>query len=272
MVPFISIIILAIILVIMLRPGKFSMSQLNMLHGVNCAHRGLHTQDKAIPENSLAAFDAAAEKGYGIELDIQLSKDGQVVVFHDDDLQRVCGVQGRVDSFTYDELCQLRLHDTQQKIPLLTEVFAVVDSRVPIIIELKTGPSRNLLCETALKLMREYQGNYCIESFDPRIVRWFYKNAPDILRGQLCDRPKNYMKEQPWLLALVLGNLLSNVMCRPQFIAYNIVKKPILVKVAEHLGAMKVCWTARDGENPAAVQMENDCVIFEYYLPEKKFK
>lgn len=272
MLLFISIITLALILVVLLRPGKFTMSQLNMLHGVNCAHRGLHSQNKSIPENSIAAFDAAAEKGYGIELDIQLSKDGQVVVFHDDTLQRVCGVQGRVDSFTYDELCGFTLHDTAQHIPLLTEVFDVINNRVPIIIELKTGPSNNLLCETALKLMREYKGPFCIESFDPRIVRWFYKNASDILRGQLCDRPKNYMKEQPWFLAIVLGNLLSNVICRPQFIAYNIVKKPLLVKIAEHLGAMKVCWTAREGENSGAVEMDNDCVIFENYLPEKKFK
>lgn len=269
---FVAIAIIVIIFVILLRPGKFSMTQLNMLHGVNCAHRGLHSQDKSIPENSLSAFAAAAKEGYGIELDIQLSKDGQVVVFHDDTLERVCGVQGRVDGFTYDELCQYRLHNTQEQIPLLTQVFEVVNSTVPLIIELKTGPNNNALCEAAIKLMREYSGHYCIESFDPRIVRWFYKNAPDILRGQLSDRPKSFMSLQPWYVAFAVGNLLTNAICRPQFIAYNITKKPLLVKLAEGLGAMKVCYTARDGQNRSAVQMTNDCVIFEHYLPSKKFK
>lgn len=88
----------------MLAPGYASKRQKAPFIGVNFAHRGLHTEDKRVPENSLEAFRLAAEAGYGIELDVQLSKDGRVVVFHDDTLDRVCGVRGRVDDYKYDEL------------------------------------------------------------------------------------------------------------------------------------------------------------------------
>lgn len=271
MTVFFTIILIAVLFVIILRPGKFSSKQLNMLYGVNCAHRGLHTQDKTTPENSIAAFAAAADAGYGIELDIQLSADGEVVVFHDDTLDRVTEGSGRVDNYTLAQLKELHLCQTDEKIPLLTEVFDVVAGRIPLIIELKTGPKNNELCEKAYALMREYSGNYCIESFDPRIVRWFYKNAPEVLRGQLSARPSSF-KEQPKLQAFALGNLFTNIICRPQFIAYDLVKKPIFVRIAEHLGAMQVCWTARPSNNIEQIEAENDSVIFEFYTPNKKFK
>ena len=86
-----------VLLWLFLRPGRYGEAQKQLVYGVNHAHRGLHTKDKTVPENSLPAFRAAAEAGYGVELDIQLSRDGQVVVFHDDTLDRVCGVHGRVD-------------------------------------------------------------------------------------------------------------------------------------------------------------------------------
>ena len=178
-----------VLLWLFLRPGRYGEAQKQLVYGVNHAHRGLHTKDKTVPENSLPAFRAAAEAGYGVELDIQLSRDGQVVVFHDDTLDRVCGVHGRVDEFTFEELRGMRLCGTQETIPLLTEVFEVMGGRTPMIIELKTGRRNDELCEKGLALMRAYNGPYCIESFDPRIVRWFRKNAKDVLRGQLSDAP-----------------------------------------------------------------------------------
>ena len=115
-----------VLLWLFLRPGRYGEAQKQLVYGVNHAHRGLHTKDKTVPENSLPAFRAAAEAGYGVELDIQLSRDGQVVVFHDDTLDRVCGVHGRVDEFTFEELRGMRLCGTQETIPLLTEVFEVM--------------------------------------------------------------------------------------------------------------------------------------------------
>ncbi|MEG0803377.1 MAG: glycerophosphodiester phosphodiesterase [Pygmaiobacter sp.] len=240
-------------------------------YGRNYAHRGLHTRDKSVPENSLAAFRAAVEAGYGIELDIQLSRDGKVVVFHDDDLLRVCGINGRVDDYTLAELQRFSLCGTAERIPLLSEVFEVMGGKTPMIIELKSGPNNNTLCETALPLMRAYRGAFCIESFDPRIVRWFKQNAPDLLRGQLADAPKQYTT-MPRIAGFALGNLLSNFLCRPEFIAYNNIAKPFCVRRVDKLGSLKVLWTARDEADAARVEAENDLVIFEFYRPAVFYK
>ncbi len=253
-----------------LHPGRWSAAQRDMIEGVNHAHRGLHTRDKTVPENSLAAFRAAAAAGYGVELDIQLSKDGEVVVFHDDTLDRVCGVTGRVDAFTLAQLREMRLCGTEEMIPLLTEVFEVIGGKAPIIIELKSGPRNNELCEKGLALMRGYTGPYCVESFDPRIVGWFRRNAPDILRGQLADSFSSY-KGQPLPLAFAMSHLLLNPLARPQFIAWGPGKKPLSVRLAEAMGALRVAWTVRPEDDVPKKQAENDAVIFEFYRPEVKY-
>lgn len=254
-----------------LRPGKYTEGQKSLFYGVNHAHRGLHTPDKSIPENSLPAFGAAVAAGYGIELDIQLSRDEEVVVFHDDTLSRVCGKEGRVDDYLLKQLLRFHLCGTEEKIPLLTEVLQLVDGKVPLIIELKTGPRNQLLCEKAMEILRDYKGVYCIESFDPRIVRWFKKHQPQILRGQLTDRPENF-KGQPRLQSFALGNVLTNVLARPQFIAYGPGPKTRCARLADAMGAMRVCWTVRKEEEAAQKQDENDAVIFEFYLPEPIYK
>lgn len=254
-----------------LRPAVPAMSLKAPFYGRNYAHRGLHTPDKKVPENSLAAFRRAVDAGYGVELDIQLSQDGQVVVFHDDTLDRVCQVKGRVDAFTLKQLKSFSLCGTTERIPLLTEVFEVMDGKAPMIIELKTGPRNRELCEKALRLMRSYPGKFCIESFDPRIVRWFWKNAPDILRGQLAALPESYTGE-PKIGRFILGHVLSNFWCRPQFIAYDNVKKPLSVRAAEARGALRVVWTARDLSDAKRLEQENDMVIFEFYTPAVQYK
>lgn len=260
---------------LLLRPGHYKPEQKQPFYGRNFAHRGLHTRDKTVPENSLAAFAAAVEDGYGMELDVQLSKDGHVVVFHDDTLDRVCGVHGRVDAFTLEQLREMRLCGTAQGIPLLTEVFDTVQGKAPMIVELKTGPRNTELCEKTLALLREYtkqyNGAYCIESFDPRIVAWFKSNAPDILRGQLSDAAPAF-KDKPPILRFILANLLMNGVARPQFIAYGPGKKTWLVRWAEKMGAIRVCWTVRPDDDIAAKEQQNDMVIFEFYRPSMRFK
>ena len=141
---------------------------------VNYAHRGLHDIKNGIPENSLAAFRLSAEAGYGTEFDIQLSRDGQVVVFHDDDLRRVCGVDARVDSLDYDELKKLRLLGTDEYIPLFTEVLDVfMGTTAPLIVELKTGRRNDELCDKAIKNLTGCDGIFCFESFNPFIDNRF---------------------------------------------------------------------------------------------------
>ena len=249
-------------------PGHASRRQKKIFRGVNYAHRGLHTRDKSVPENSLAAFRQAAQEGYGIELDVQLSKDGEVVVFHDDTLDRICGVGARVDSLDYAGLEQLRLCGTGERIPLFSRVLEAAGG-IPLIVELKTGKRNAELCEKTLSLLKGYKGAYCIESFDPTVVAWFRKHAPQVLRGQLAQPPREYAgSDISKPLAFLLGNLLLNFLARPQFIAYRVGPKPFPVRLCEALGAMKVCWTSHDKANEKGC----DTVIFEHYLPQFKFK
>ena len=257
------------------KPGRFAAAQAAPFYGVNHAHRGLYAQDQSVPENSLPAFAAAAEKGYGMELDIQLSLDGEVVGVHDDTLARMCGIDGRVDAFPLARLREMPLAGTAERMPLLTEVFDTVAGKAPIIIELKTGPRNEELCRKGLALMRAYQkqygGAFCVESFDARIVAWFRKNAPDILRGQLTDSPRALGSGRP-VLDFIAGNLLSNVIARPQFIAHGPGRKTALARFAEACGAMPVYWTARPGDDAAALEEYYDAVIFEHYAPKPKYK
>ena len=119
-------------------PGKKDLKQRAPFIGRNYAHRGLHRIDKSTPENSVAAFEHAARIGYGCELDVHLTADGQLAVFHDDDTKRVCGVPGRVEDMTMAELKQLRLAGTEYTIPTLAEALEAAHG-CPLIVELKRG-------------------------------------------------------------------------------------------------------------------------------------
>ena len=214
-------------------------------------------------------LQAFREAGYGAELDVQLSKDGQVVVFHDDTLDRVCSVHGRVDAFTYEELRQMSLCGTEQHIPLFSRVLEVFGGRGPLIVELKTGPRNRELCEKTLALLKGYRGAVCIESFDPRIVAWFRRHAPRLLRGQLAAPMEEYTKDgRGKAQAFILSRCLLNILSRPQFIAYKIGPRPLIVRLSELLGALKFGWTSHGPENEAG----RDGVIFEFYRPRLRFK
>lgn len=253
----------------LLAPGTSSRRQREPFMGTNVAHRGLHSRDKSVPENSLEAFRLAAEAGYGIELDVQFSKDKQVVVFHDDTLDRVCGVHARVDELTYDELKELRLCGSDQIIPLFTEVLGVIRGRSPIICELKNGRNNRELCEKTYEIISGYRGDICVESFNPMIVTWFRFHAKDLLRGQLAQPTRFYDAETMSApLAYALGHTLFNCLARPQFIAYRIGFRPLSVRMSELLGAMRVGWTSHEPRNEAG----RDTVIFEFYRPKVKFK
>ncbi len=231
----------------------------------NIAHRGLFSKDQSVPENSLKAFELAVESGYGIELDVHITKDNEIVVFHDDTLTRVCRNDARVEECNWEEIQNLTLYKSTEKIPLLLEALKKINGHVPIILELKPDKRYKELCEYTYELIKDYNGDICIESFDPRIVTWFRKKAPDILRGQLAQPASEYKNSTSKLNAIILGNLLTNCISRPNFIAYKIGKKTLLLRLNHLLGAMKVAWTSHD----TSTEKENDVVIFEHYMPER---
>ncbi|MBQ6263610.1 MAG: glycerophosphodiester phosphodiesterase [Clostridia bacterium] len=257
------------LLVFLIAPRRPKEEKVRPFYGRNIAHRGLFSADQTVPENSLAAFSRACESGYGMELDVQLSRDGQVVVFHDDTLNRMCGVNSRVDELSYNELHELSLKKTDQRIPLFSEVLETVAGREPLIVELKTCGKRAELCKKTYDLLNGYEGEYCIESFDPFIVRWFKKNAKQVFRGFLSQPPKHYgdsFKDK--ITGTLLGRLLFNFFARPEFIAYKIGKKPLSVRLCLALGAVPIAWTSHDPKS----EENHDVVIFEHYEPNVRFK
>jgi len=259
--------VLFLLLVLLVAPGRSTAAQKEPFLNRAYAHRGLYSADQTVPENSLAAFSVAKTAGYGVELDVQLTADGQIVVFHDATLQRACGVNARVDSYTYVQLRQLRLFGTEHRIPLFSEVLCEIDGAIPVIVELKSGGNRKLLCERTLSMLRDYSGSYCVESFDPFIVRWFRIQAPDILRGQLSEQHCHSKNTLPFAVSAAMSRLFSNVLARPQFVAYRVGKKPFSVQLCERLGAMRVTWTAKPADDHALLTQQYDAIIFEHYLP-----
>lgn len=232
--------------------------------GWHYAHRGLHDKGEWAPENSLRAFRRAAEKGYGIELDIQLTRDKRVVVFHDYTLKRVCGQAGRVSDYTYEELRRFPLYRTDQKIPLLEEVLRLVDGRVPLIVELKIEGTDLSLCPIAATLLRTYSGIYCLESFNPLGLFWYRWRYPKVVRGQLSDHFPRRLREGG-LLMQCLRYLLFNWLTKPDFIAYRS-KYPNDISrwLCRHFyGAVAVAWTVKSKEEMKRLEKEFDLFIFE---------
>lgn len=154
----------------------------SFLYTTPIAHRGLHA---TVPENSLSAFALAIEAGYAIETDVRFTKDNRVVVFHDANLKRVVGADKNVIDLTFDELQAYTLEGTDEKIPSFEELLAFVDGRTPLLIELKDVPGRKDLPERVIETLKNYKGEYALQSFNPFYVNKFRKLAPDVLRGQL---------------------------------------------------------------------------------------
>ncbi len=254
--------------VYLVAPERAEAGMISVFTGRNFAHRGLHTPDKNPPENSLPAFEAAVKAGYGIELDIHITKDDQIVVFHDDGLLRACGAEGRLEDKTYEELSNFKLFGTENNMPLFSELLSIIDLDCPVIVELKRGSKNQKLCELSYALMKERGGTYCVESFDPRIVAWFRRNAPGFMRGQLARHPKDMAKVTSRINAFFIGNLLTNFLSRPHFIAYGLGREPFALWLCRKLGALKFVWTSRDPANEKSA----DSVIFEFYHPKPRFK
>lgn len=184
------------------------------------AHRGLFNNEKGVPENSLSAFQLAVKHGYGIELDVQVTKDNQIVVFHDNTLSRVCGIDMLVRGKTYQELSELSLFQTQEKIPLLKDVLALVNGSVPLIIEIKLPIIDTYTCVLVNEQLKDYSGSYCIESFNTLVLQWYKKHRPDIIRGQLSANLTRPVADGGFILSFLVKHLLTNFLGRPDFISY----------------------------------------------------
>lgn len=263
--------VMLVLYLLCLKPNNGRTARMQVYEKVYIAHRGLFNKAEA-PENSLEAFRRAVSGGYGIELDVQLSADGKLVVFHDESLKRMCGVARKIWKCNYRELCQYHLLDTEERIPLLKEVLQIVGGKVPMIIEVK--PEGNPI-QTAKELSRQmegYQGEYCVESFDPRVLHWYRRYDPEIIRGQLSTNFWRNMKDRPLYVKIGLTNLLTNFYAKPDFIAYNYkYDKQLSLQICRHLYHTEmVAWTVRSPEELEKAR-ESFCVfIFDGFIPADK--
>lgn len=154
--------------------------------GIPFAHRGLH-DNKKLPENSMAAFANAVSHGYGIEFDVYLTDEGTLIVHHDPSLERSCGVKLHPEKIKNADLDKYRLFGTDERIPLFRDVLKLVDGKVKLIIEVKVTKKYVETCTAVLEALKDYKGDYCLESFDPRAVLFMQNKRPDLLVGQLYD-------------------------------------------------------------------------------------
>lgn len=249
--------------------GRRDHPGLQDLRGWNYAHRGLH--DEARPENSMAAFRAALKKGYGIELDVHLLKDGNLAVFHDYKLERMTGAEGKIEDLTTGQLKDYRLKGTQETIPTFQQVLDLYRGKAPLIVELKSdGDNYAQLTHMACNVLENYPGVYCLESFDPRCIGWLRQNRPHLIRGQLTE---NFFASKtstlPWYLKLAMTLQLLNFLVQPDFVAYKFRDRKNLGNflVRKVWGVQGVAWTLKTPQEQETAVQEGWIPIFEDYEP-----
>lgn len=247
---------------------KLPRRDITPLSGVDYAHRGLW--DATYPENSLPAFEQACLAGYGIELDVQLTADGQLVVFHDDDMYRMTGDHRDIRTCTLTELSSLRLKGTDNPIPTFQQVLRTVNGRVPLIVELKTCRRMGELCRKVHEMLTDYQGVYCIESFDPRAIHWWRWHSPTTIRGVLSYGASALPKSERRIQHYLLGSLLAHAFTRPDFVAYHHESdQNAAMGLMRLLHPTLVCWTVRSQARMNELRGRYDLQIFEGFRPEK---
>ena len=225
------------------------------------AHRGLHDNAGGIPENSLAAFQRAVERGHAIELDVRITADDQIVVFHDNTLDRLCGVPGEVDRWTLQDLKKLRLLGTEERIPTLEEMLTLVDGKVPLLIEIKNDKSANVgrLEPILAARLEQYKGFFILESFNPEVLIWLHRHAPHFIRGQLGDGISENKAYK-----FYNQHLLFNPLTKPDFIAFYVKKIDYKLRLAcKKHGVPLIGWTIRTPEDLKRANQLCDGIIYE---------
>ena len=233
------------------------------------AHRGLH--NNLIPENSMASFKEAMSHGFSIEVDIHLSKDNVPVVFHDEDLERMTGSKGKISQYTLQSLKKLRLKETDQQIPTLKEVLLEVDSHVPLIIEIKCLEHDSVIEKTVCESLKDYEGDFAIQSFNPLTLKWIRSHYPNFVlgllsTGDLSDTKLNMVKKG-------LVKYMSFIpFIRPDYVGMDYssfsLLQYLIVKKLTH-GDI-IFWTINSEEIYQECKEFCDNIIFEGFLPGEK--
>jgi len=232
------------------------------------AHRGLHDLSVGIPENSLGAFDAAIQRLLPIEFDVRLTEDGHAVVYHDENLNRLTGIDRPVAATTLHEMQALRIAGTDQRPPSLFETLEFIDGRVPVLIELKTVGRPGALEALVAEALRAFDGLAAVQSFSPRSMQWFRENAPDVTRGQLSGAYHGHGLSS--LHRFIQRHLLMLRISRPHFIAHHVSSLGLpAVRLWRRMGGPLLAWTVRSDRDLDRVRARADGLIFEGFDPLK---
>ena len=248
--------------------GRVGHPGLKDLRGWNYAHRGLHSA--GVPENSMAAFRAALDHGYGIEFDVHLLRDGNLAIIHDASLKRTAGADVLIEDLTVEDLASYHLEGTEETIPTFRQLLDLYDGKAPLIIELKPERGNHAaLTETVCRMLEDYKGVYCLESFDPRCIAWLKKNRPELIRGQLS---KNYFGDTNGLkpsTCFMLTHSLSHFIPMPDFTAYKFAdRKNLSTWICRKLCRVQgVTWTLKTKEEYDTAVKEGWIPIFENFIP-----
>ena len=243
--------------------------ELDFLVSRPIAHRGLHDEAKGVIENTVGAFAAAIEGGYAIECDLQITKDNEAVVFHDDVLERLTEGQGWVKNSTAAKVQALTIRGTRDRVQIFGELLEQVDGRVPLVIELKShwdGDER--LASRALEVLEDYEGQYCLMSFDPDVIEAVRIKSPHTIRGIVADRAADqFYMTLPLNRRLELRDLAHLGRTQPHFISFYFGELPWAPLTAyREAGNPVISWTIRSPEQACAARRYSDQITFERYL------
>lgn len=236
------------------------------------AHRGLHDAGHGVIENTAGAVQAAIAADYGIEVDVQLSRDGEAMVNHDDVLGRLTEGEGRLDQFTAAELKRVAFRGSGEHMMTLGELCDLVGGRVTMLVELKSrfdGDSR--LPGRVSTVLAGYRGPVAAMSFDPRQLGWLRQKSPHLPRGIVAAkyRPHPYWDLMPAWMRYGMGYLVTALTSRPRFVAYAVADLPALAPLlARHVfGIPLLTWAVRSGAERRVAERWADQMIFEGFLP-----
>ena len=265
------VILIILIYLFLIAPNTSRIDSQKPFEKVYLAHRGLFNNID-IPENSLLAFKKAQDNGYGMELDVQLTTDNQLVVFHDASLLRMTGIDKNLTDCSFNELQQYNLLNTNHKIPLFKDVLDILKPDTPLVIEIKSeGPYIETTKQT-VELMKQYDRTYSMESFNPNVVKYLRKNNPEIIRGQLAHNYFVYKNGLNLFEQFVLTNLLLNFQTRPDYIAYDIKNMSNLSfkLISKLFKAECVAWTVKTNEDLIKANKYYKCIIFDSFIPNSR--
>lgn len=234
---------------------------LNFLTDKLIAHRGFHNEEN--PENTIGAFKRAIEHNYAIELDVQMLSGGEIVVLHDNKLSRLCGIDKYVSNCTYNEIKDLKVLQSNYSIPLLKEVLEVVNGQTPLLIEIKNTLRVGEIESKVYEILKGYNGEFAIQSFNPFTLEWFKNNAPEVIRGQLSSYFKG--EDLSFIKKVLLKKLRLNKISSPHFISYNAENLPN--RYCNKCALPVLAWTVKNQEEYLKLIKFCDNVIFENFEP-----